>query len=451
MNRKEEYRALLQQLEQTPPELNFTVARAKSRARRQRIRRSVAAPLSALSAACLAFVLLVNVSMPFAAACARVPVLKELADAVCFNASLSAAVENDWVQPIGQTGRDGEYAMTVEYLIVDQKQLNIFYRLEGGADADPKDGYMLYSDLLDEQGEFLPAAVITGGSALDGGLYCITADLTSFEDTMPGHIRLDCELTLNWDDSEHRSKNETAAHFSFDLSFDPKFTAQATVLELNHWLELDGQRLLLKSAEIYPTHMRINFEDDPENTAWLRGLSFYVEDEKGNRFDTGSGSLTSTGSPDTPFTDSYRVESAFFTGGEHLTLYITGAKWLEKERQWTWLDLSDGSTGYLPGEITLLERRWSGGDAELVFRFRTEGAYSNPFTQWRDAAGALRSFHGFGVSGARVENPDAPDTALDGYCDVRLTLDDPGGARVELEFSANRWSVCEAPEAIPLS
>lgn len=451
MNRKEEYRALLQELEQTPPELNFTVARAKARTRRQRIRRSVTAPLSALSAACLAFVLLVNVSAPFAMACADVPILRELADAVCFNASLTAAVENDWVQPIGQTERDGEYAMTVEYLIVDQKQLNIFYRLEGGADADPKDRYMLLSDLLDEQGEFLPAAVITGGSALDCELYCITADLTSFEDTMPGRVRLDCRLTLNWDDSAHMENDETVAYFAFDLSFDPKFTAQATVLELDRWLELDGQRLLLKSAEIYPTHMRINLEDDPANTAWLRGLSFYVEDEQGNRFDAGSNGLTSTGSPDTPFTNSYRVESAFFNGGKHLTLYITGAAWLEKERQWTWLDLSDGTTGYLPGEVTLLEHRWSGGDAELVFRFHTEGTYSNPFSQWRDAAGALRSFHGFGVSGARVENPDGPDTALDGCCDVYLTLDDPGGTRVELEFSANQWTRFDEPVPIPVS
>ena len=71
MNRMEEYNALTQELEETPAKLNFTVIRAKARVRRQRARRWVGAPLISLSAVCCAFVLLVNVSMPFAAACAR--------------------------------------------------------------------------------------------------------------------------------------------------------------------------------------------------------------------------------------------------------------------------------------------------------------------------------------------------------------------------------------------
>lgn len=449
MNRREEYRALLQELEQTPPELNFTVARSKTRARRQRIRRRVGAPLSALSAVCAAFVLLVNVSAPFAMACASVPVLRELADAVCFSTSLSAAVDNDWVQTVGQTARDGDYTMTVEYVILDQKQLNIFYRLEGGADADPEDWYLVNADLLDTQGDDLPAVVIVNGSRLDGELRSVMVDITS-EDTVPGQLRLECELVREWDESEHTSLHETAAHFAFDLSFDPDFTAQATALELNRPLELDGQRLLLKRVEIYPTHMRIILEDDPDNTAWLRGLDFYVEDENGNRFDAGSGNLTSTGSPDTPFTDSYRVESAFFTGGEHLTLHITGAKWLEKDRQWTWLDLSDGTIGYLPDEITLLEHSRKGSNVELVFRVRAEGAYFNPFSGWRGGDGAEHTFGSFGVSGARAENADAPDTPLEGYCDVRLTLEKPVGERVELEFSANRWTRYETPLELAL-
>lgn len=449
MNRTEEYQALMRELEETPPQLNFTVVRAKSRVRRQRIRRRVGAPLSALSAVCAAFVLLVNLSAPFAMACANVPVLRELADAVCFNASLSAAVDNDWVQTVGQTAQDGAYTMTVEYLIVDQKQVNIFYRLEGGTQTDPKDWYMINANLLDAQGDDLPAVTISYGAKLDGELHSIMVDLAS-EDTMPGQLRLECELVRDWDESTRTSLHETAAHFAFDLSFDPEFTARATVLELDRPLELDGQRLLLKSVEIYPTHMRIILEDDPDNTAWLRGLDFYVEDEKGNRFEAGSGSLVSTGSPDTPFTGSYRVESAFFTDGERLTLCITGAKWLEKERQWTWADLSDGSTGWLPDGVKLLEHGQNGADGELVFRVRTGGTYFNPFSQWRDPDGELRSLHSFSVSGARVENPDAPDIELEGYCDVRLTLENCGGERAELEFSVTDWTQYETPVEISL-
>ena len=81
MNRSEEYRALLRQLEDTPEQLNFTVARAKARARRRRRLRLVGTPLGSFAAACACFVLLVNLSTPFAMACSRVPVLRELAQA----------------------------------------------------------------------------------------------------------------------------------------------------------------------------------------------------------------------------------------------------------------------------------------------------------------------------------------------------------------------------------
>ena len=129
MDRMEEYQALLHELEDTPPALEYTVQRAKARAKKARRGRRFGAPLGSIAAACLAFVLLVNVSTPFARACGKVPVLKELAAAVAFSPSLKAAVENDYVQPVGQTQSANGVTMTVEYLIVDQKQVNIFFTL----------------------------------------------------------------------------------------------------------------------------------------------------------------------------------------------------------------------------------------------------------------------------------------------------------------------------------
>lgn len=143
MNRMEEYSALLQELNETPPRLNFTVARAKAKAKRQKLRRAFGVPATAVAAVCVCFVLLVNVSAPFAAACSAIPFIKDLADAVSFSPSLSAAVENDWVQPIGLTRSANGAEMTIEYLIVDQKQLNIFYTT--GGDAAPM--YDVYTDV----------------------------------------------------------------------------------------------------------------------------------------------------------------------------------------------------------------------------------------------------------------------------------------------------------------
>ena len=101
MNRMDEYTALLAELEQTPEELDHTVNKALNRKNTlQKKRRFFGTSLGGLAACFATFVLLVNLFPPFARACGSVPVLRELAKAVAWSPSLSAAVENDYVQPI---------------------------------------------------------------------------------------------------------------------------------------------------------------------------------------------------------------------------------------------------------------------------------------------------------------------------------------------------------------
>ena len=114
MNRNEEYRALLQELETTPPALDTAVERAMERRRAARKRRLWGIPVGSLAACFLLFVGLVNAFPTFAAACEDVPVLGALAEAVRFSPSLSAAVEHDYVQPVGQSQTKNGITATVE-------------------------------------------------------------------------------------------------------------------------------------------------------------------------------------------------------------------------------------------------------------------------------------------------------------------------------------------------
>ena len=99
MNRKEEYLALRRELDEAPPALADTLTRARARLRARR-RRFVALPAGGLAAAALLFVVLVNTSTSFAYACGQIPGLKSLAQFVALSPSLSAAVENAYVQPV---------------------------------------------------------------------------------------------------------------------------------------------------------------------------------------------------------------------------------------------------------------------------------------------------------------------------------------------------------------
>ena len=130
MNRMDEYAALLAELEQTPEALNDTVSKALDRKNTlQKKRRFFGTSLGGLAACFATFVLLVNLSTPFARACGRIPLLADLAKAVSWSPSLSAAVENDYVQPLRLSQSQNGITARVEYLIVDRKQVDVFFSI----------------------------------------------------------------------------------------------------------------------------------------------------------------------------------------------------------------------------------------------------------------------------------------------------------------------------------
>ena len=129
MNRMEEYTALQADLEQSVPALEETLARAKTRLRRRN--RRVYKAVGSFVACFALFVVLVNFCAPVAYACSKVPGLRELAAAVTFSRSLTDAVNNEYVQPIALKQTQNGITATVEHLIVDQKQVNVFFRLTG--------------------------------------------------------------------------------------------------------------------------------------------------------------------------------------------------------------------------------------------------------------------------------------------------------------------------------
>ncbi|SFP14912.1 protein of unknown function [Oscillibacter sp. PC13] len=358
MTRNEEYAALLATLEETPPALEGTVERALARKRAVRNKKRIfGIPAVSLAACFAAFVLLVNLFPPFAAACGGVPVLRELAKAVAWSPSLSAAVENDYVQPMGQSQTVNGITATVEYVIVDQKQLNIFFTLKGD-----------YDNLSAEMPDFSPEqhCAVQGADYREapGTLLHFTLDYMDADVpegfTMTFGATTYVEQPYDWDapessilDEREEKEPDILAEFTFDLRFDPTYTAQGERIPVNRSFTLDGQTLTVTEAEVYPTHVRINVAGDENNTAWLEGLEFYLENEDGERFSPISNGISSSGDPDSPAMWSFRLESTYFSRSDHLTLHITGAKWLDKDMERIRVNLADRTAEKLPEGVEL--------------------------------------------------------------------------------------------------
>lgn len=451
MNRNAEYTALLAELEQTPPALEYTVQRALARNQTsQKKRRLLGIPLGSLAVCFTAFVLLVNLFPPFAAACGRIPLLRDLAQAVSWSPSLSAAVENEYVQPIGLSRTENGITATVQHVIVDQKQVNIFFTLEGegyeSLSAEMPEFFpvqkcgILGSDFRRAPGTLLRFSLdYVDGDVPDGFTmtFAVTGERAVGEETPAAPDRAYEDELLS---PAPEGEAEILAEFTFDLTFDPQFTAKGERIPVDRAFELDGQTFTLTEAEVYPTHVRINVVGDEANTAWLKGLDFYLENENGERFDAVSSGITASGDTDSPAMVSYRLESSWFSGSDLLTVHITGARWLDKDRQRVYVDLAQGTAPWLPEgvELTSAQLRPDG----WLLDFRLDGALmSSPFAMtFYDAEGTAWEM---GQMGMTVSDDDQ-----DGF----LTLPLPGYREDEvwLEAYYSHAAALETPVSIPI-
>ena len=451
MNRNEEYAVLLRELETTPPALDTAVERALKRHRAARKRRLWGIPVGSLAACFALFVGLVNAFPTFAAACEDVPVLGALAEAVRFSPSLSAAVEHDYVQPVGQSQTKNGITATVESIIVDQKQVNIFFTLEG-------EGYktlsaemprfspaqqcsILGSDFQQKPGTLLNFTLDYVDQDVPDGFtmtFSVTGQRAGEQQETPAAPDRAIEDEMLAPSTEPEA--EILAEFTFDLTFDPQFTAQGEVLAVNRTFTLDGQTFTLTEAEIYPTHLRINVEGAEDNTAWLKGLEFYLENEDGERFDAVSGGVTASGDTDSPAMVSYRLESPWFSNSDHLTVHITGAKWLAKEHQRVYVDLEHGTAPWLPDGVSLTsaQRREDG----WVLTFRLDGALKgSPFSMtFYDAEGNPWDARQMGMTFSDDEQAGS----------VMLPLPDYQAGEVWLTANYSHESTLPQPVDIPL-
>lgn len=419
MNRKQEYQDLLAELENTPPALEYAVSRAQARAKKTRSVRNFFFMLtSSVAAVFIAFVAMVNLSATFAMSCERIPLLRELAAAVSFSPSLSTAVDNEYVQTIGLEQTENGITMRVEHVIVDQKQLNIFYTLQSQdyfhMDAAPSilnsegvafGGYSIWAD---------------GSDRKNGELRRIVVDF--IDSYMPDSLILECQVHDNGSygmtapvrvgaETQEMSDPKAISTFAFTLNFDPEYTQQGEVITLNQDLVLDGQMLTVTTVEIYPTHMRVNFNAADSNTAWLKSLNFYFVNEKGNRFDPVANGVTATGSVDSPMMVSHRLESSFFYKSSSLTMFITEVVWLDKDVERVKIDLVNGVADKLPEDVELKQALRKGNSWELTFSAieRKENSFHQLFgTTYYDVNDNEYSYNSWSSTEAAGEYIETP-------------------------------------------
>lgn len=377
MKRNEAWDDLLNQAEQIPEELETRLNRTLARAERWEKRRRWLRPLAGAAGTAAAFVLLVNSSVTFALAASRVPIVRELVEAVAFDPSLKAAVAHDYVQLVGDTYTQDGITVTVEYLIADPMNVSVFYSLadEQGRELE------LIPHLLDSDGNSLPVSVSFGEERIERnesekGLF----------DTIRGYLGLDkvqktlytwrlhaseegviqTQMQLHvevrdlayWKDAELNvydgieEADMPGAMFTFDmpLMIEPQFLKTGRVFPVNQTVDVLGQKLTIDEIAVYPSNTRITWHTDPDNDAWLTYLPFYLTDEDGNRVDGIRNGISGTGNDRDYGGGAIWLDSAWYDTAEHLTVHLDDAAIVPKDQD-TVLLQEDGSLVGLPDYI----------------------------------------------------------------------------------------------------
>jgi len=382
MDRQQEYKSLMLELEKTPDEMMKMSDQTKTRARKRNIIRYTIVPMGAFVAMFFMIMVAVNISPTVTYAFERIPVLRQIATAVNFSPSLSEAIEHEFIQRIDLEQTINSITMRVEYVIVDQRQLNIFYTLNSHTYSYLRSHASI---LCAEERHHLPAAISFSSAIETGAIRKAVVDF--FNEQVPSKLILEMRVgiidapqmvavvpTPVYTQAE-QEQPEIAATFVLALEFDPTFTEQGDTIFVDQELEIDGQRLTLTTVDIYPTQMRVNFSADPNNTAWLKGLRFFAESEYGDRFDSITSGVTAFGAYGSPMMKSHILHSPFFAESNYLTLFIEEVVWLDKELVRTRIDLANGTAEKLPEGVTLYEARRDGVSWHLSFAIieRAEG------------------------------------------------------------------------------
>lgn len=394
MNRNQEYLELTKELEEVKAP-GGSVLRAMARRKKERRSKYFLRPLAGVAAAFAAFVLTVNVSPTVAKACEGIPILGDLAEAVSFSPSLSKAVENDYYQKVIQQkaveGADGA-SISVDYLIVDQKSVNIFYHLS--APEAGENSYLCPYVTKPDGSEFTDFSVCYSNDRYDEENNIRTNHcFVDFDDQVPESLllRIEWRRITGFAESEDENGNYVPTELSerigepveFLLDLDEAMTNQGRHYDADQTLELDGQRVRITGIDVYPSYTSFSVECDPNNSAWLEGLEYYLLTPDGNHLGKAN-PITAEGDANSRNLGSIRAVSVFFDQPEHVTLCVTGAQWTEKSAE-IHVDLANKTAEGMPADASIeeIERKDNG----WVIRIKSTSGYDPIYWEYTDPEG----------------------------------------------------------------
>ncbi|CAM3262803.1 DUF4179 domain-containing protein [Paenibacillus taichungensis] len=331
--------------------------------------------MSSISAAAiiLVFTGCIRVSPAFASFVEQLPGMEGIVSMIRQDKGLMMAIDQSLLQKVGVTDEHDGASLTVDSIITDESRMVIFYTMKGMKDPDKG---MYDIDLLDRDGKKLPVAFSYSSPkpASESGIYEDKIDV-SFTESLPPQ-----ELTVVFKERGKEPNNKWKVTFPVDRSLTK---GMKKIIPVNQTMTVDGQRIHVEQAILYPTRLVLDIEYDRYNTKKIFGIrDLQLVDEQGRAWRTDSSSISGSGS-------SVFFESMYFSTPKKLTLQGSGLSAVDKDELVISIDPSSGEIQGGPSSLKFLHSKVKGKD--LVIEFSIADAQDSisalSFTNIKDSKG----------------------------------------------------------------
>lgn len=378
MNEKE-YASLKDELNSIPvPKEALSYARATGLKRVQcerRSRKRWTGMFAVTAALILIFITTIRVSPAFAQAVAKIPGFAPLVEMIAYDKGIEDIIKNDYYEELYITETKNNLTLTLLGIIADESGMIINYELDAP--------YQIHD--LETKG----VTIKQNDSELQGGItysWYGKEPTTHIEETIEitsnkkiDYTNPDFELSITFKD-EHK----TTFNIPFTLQKD---IAKSKYYRLNQEVEIDGQKLIVKSLRISPLRAKLDIALDPANSMQILQIkSMRLLDEKGEEWGTITNGLSAFG----VIRDgeaSLFFQSNYFREPKSLTLQINDVQALPKGKDYIEVDFLKKKVLYIPNSVDVDIEVSSYGTITAKYKTKEEGHFYQMFFQAVDANG----------------------------------------------------------------
>ena len=261
---------------------------------------------------------LTNTSSTYIKATKDIPLLSKLNELLSLNKNMMIAIENDYIQELNLSKKDGNFEVKVDYMVVDEKSVYVFFNSyykgekverETLVESEEFGKYDVQISILTDK-EYCGSYVWDNNDEYDVAEYVI-----AHSDVVEDFVIEQFDLTVTY------GENQVSFIIDVDLDSIPK----RKTIDVNQIITIQGQELEITKVEIYPLSMRIHTKQNENNKYYIEYAKFEFK-INGEVIENGVGLQ---GISDEYGDTTYFITSPYFIS-DNFTLTLLNAELIEK-------------------------------------------------------------------------------------------------------------------------